>query len=304
LINAQNRLVELQQIRYFLTLAEELHFWNSAEKLFITQSALSRQIKALEDELGIQLFERSKRTVKLTKAGIFLREQWLRMMEEIDRVHRQAKTIHEGTYGMVSIAYPGSIAYGFLPAVISSIAKALPQVKLELVEPTDVSVEQLLLNHQLDLALRRDPAENPALQSAILYSEHFALIVPESHPLNQENFGSLADVKDENFILSGLNNKTYYVSSLRQLFRDYNFEPNVHIESDFGGMVLSLVSKGLGVSIMPGSYAISAPPGVRFVNLPQKTNLYAAWRKDDNSPVLGNVLDIIKNIAKSFDLRE
>lgn len=292
--------MELQQIRYFLTLAEELHFWNSAEKLFITQSALSRQIKALEDELGVQLFERNKRSVKLTKAGAFLREQWLRMMEEIDRIHRQAKNIHEGTYGMISLAYPGSIAYGFLPALISAIANALPEVKLELVEPTDISVEQLLLNYQLDIALRRDPAENPALQSAILYFEHFSLIVPESYPLTQENFSSLTQAKDQKFILSGLHHNTYYVSSLREIFHAYNFEPNVHIESDFGGMVLSLVAKGLGVSIMPSSYAISAPPGVRFINLPQKTTLYAAWRKDDNNPVLRNVLSIVHSIAKEF----
>lgn len=292
--------MELQQIRYFLTLAEELHFWNSAEKLFITQSALSRQIKALEDELGVQLFERSKRTVKLTKAGAFMQEQWTRMMEDIDRTHRQAKSISDGTYGMVSIAYPGSIAYGFLPAIVSAIANSLPEVKLELVEPTDVSIEQLLLSHQLDLALRRDPAENPALQSATLYAEHFSLIVPKDHPLNAENFSSLAQVKEEKFILSGLHNKTFYVSSLQQLFRAYNFEPNVHIESDFGGMVLSLVAKGLGVSIMPSSYAISAPSGVRFINLPQKTSLYAAWRKDDNNPVLRNVLKIVQEIARGF----
>lgn len=292
--------MELQQIRYFLTLAAELHFWNSAEKLFITQSALSRQIKALENELGVQLFERSKRSVKLTKTGVFLQEQWSRMMEEIDRIHRQAKSIHDGTYGTVSIAYPGSIAYGFLPALISAIANALPEVKLELVEPTDISVEQLLLNYQLDIALRRDPAENPALQSIILYSEHFSLIVPQDHPLNDENFSSLAQVKDQKFILSGLHHKTHYVSNLRRLFREYNFEPNVHIESDFGAMVLSLVSKGLGISIMPSSYAISAPPGVRFINLPQKTNLYAAWRKEDKNPVLRNVLTIIQSIAKEF----
>src|SRR6476620_1672758 len=103
--------MELQQIQYFLTLAQELHFWNSAEKLFITQSALSRQIKALEDELGIQLFERTKRTVKLTEAGAFLRDQWLRMMDDIDRIHRQAKSIHEGVYGTIRIGYPGSISF-------------------------------------------------------------------------------------------------------------------------------------------------------------------------------------------------
>jgi len=293
--------MDLEQIRYFLTLSQELHFWNAAEKLFITQSALSRQIQSLEDDIGVKLFERSKRNVKLTKAGAFLREQWLRMSDEIDRVHRQAKSINEGTYGTISIAYPGSIAYGFLPAFISAIANELPEVKLELLEPTDISIEQLLLNYQLDLALRRDPAENPALQSIALYAEHFSLIVPESHSLTQKNFKSLVQVKDEKFILSGLHHQTYYVSTLRDLFRTYGFEPNVHIESDFGAMILGLVAKGLGVSIMPSSYAISAPSGVRFINLPQKTKLYAAWRKDDNNAVLKNVLTIVKSTAKKFD---
>lgn len=293
--------MDLEQIRYFLTLSQELHFWNAAEKLFITQSALSRQIQSLEDEMGVKLFERSKRNVQLTKAGTFLQEQWIRMSDEIDSVHRQAKSIHEGTYGTVSIAYPGSIAYGFLPAFISAIANELPEVKLELLEPTDISIEQMLLNYQLDLALRRDPAENPALQSIALYAEHFSLIVPASHPLTQKNFKSLVQVKDEKFILSGLHHQTYYVSTLRDLFRTYGFEPNVHIESDFGAMILGLVAKGLGVSIMPSSYAISAPSGVRFINLPQKTKLYAAWRKDDSNSVLKNVLTIVKATAKKFD---
>ena len=293
--------MDLEQIRYFLTLSQELHFWNAAEKLFITQSALSRQIQSLEDDIGVKLFERSKRNVKLTKAGAFLREQWLRMSDEIDRVHRQAKSINEGTYGTISIAYPGSIAYGFLPAFISAIANELPEVKLELLEPTDISIEQLLLNYQLDLALRRDPAENPALQSIALYAEHFSLIVPESHSLTQKNFKSLVQVKDEKFILSGLHHQTYYVSTLRDLFRTYGFEPNVHIESDFGAMILGLVAKGLGVSIMPSSYATPTPSGVPFIHLPQKTKLYAAWRKDDNNAVLKNVLTIVKSTAKKFD---
>ena len=293
--------MDLEQIRYFLTLSQELHFWNAAEKLFITQSALSRHIQAMEDDLGVKLFERNKRNVKLTMAGAFLREQWQRMIEEIDRVHRQAKSMHEGTYGTVSIAYPGSIAYGFLPALISAIANELPEVKLALLEPVDISTEQLLVNYQLDLALRRDPAENPALQSVALYAEHFSLVVPASHPLSQANFKSLAQVKDEKFMLAGLHNHTYYVNTLRELFRTYGFEPNVHIESDFGAMILGLVSKGLGVSIMPSSYAISAPPGVRFINLPQKTKLYAVWRKGDNNAVLKNVLAIVEATAKNFD---
>jgi DNA-binding transcriptional LysR family regulator len=292
--------MELQQIEYFLLLARELHFWNSAEKLFITQSALSRQIKALEDELGMQLFERSKRTVKLTPAGAFLAEQWTRLLEDIGRTHRQARAIHEGAQGTLRIGYPGSTTYAFLPELIAHLAQEAPGLRIELVEPTDISFEQLLLNYQMDIAFRRDPAENGALLSEPLYDEPFALIVPAAHHLTQERFTSLQQVKDEAFILSGLHHKTFYVASLHRIFAQYGFQPDVHIESDFGGMVLSLVARGLGVSIMPASYARSAPPGVRFIELPHKTRLYAAWRRDDHNPVLQRALDAMRIIAGQF----
>ena len=296
--------MELQQIKYFLTLAHELHFWHTAERMFITQSALSRQIKALENELGVQLFERSKRSVKLTEAGAFLKEKWQPLLEDIDRIHKQAQKIHGGAFGTISIGYPGSIAYGFMPELLTNIATALPELKVELAEPTDISFEQLLLNYQMDLAFRRDPAENPALQSGYLYSEHLALTVPGNHYLTEQNLTGIQDIKHEKFILSGMHHNTFYASVLRQIFADQDFEPEVYIESDFGAMVLGLVSKGLGVSILPESYAFSAPPNVRFINLPYKVNLYVTWRRDDKNPVLRNILKHVHETAEKFSLHK
>ncbi|WP_162052689.1 LysR family transcriptional regulator [Pontibacter pamirensis] len=292
--------MEIQQIKYFLTLSQELHFWNTAERMYITQSALSRQIKALEDELGVRLFERSKRSVKLTEAGAFLRDQWLPLLGEINRIHLQARKIHEGAFGTVRIGYPGSIAYGFMPDLIASISRTLPELKVELVEPTDISFELLLLSYQMDMAFRRDPAENPSLQSICLYSEPFALVVPSNHHLNEQNFTGLHDLENEKFILSNLAQTTFYTSSLRQILEDHSFTPDVRIETDFGGMVLGLVSKGLGVSILPYSYSFSALPNVRFITLPYKMNLYVTWRKNDNSPVLKNILQQVSRAASKY----
>ena len=193
------------------------------------------------------------------------------------------------------------MAYGFLPELIAGITQSLPELKVELVEPTDISFEQLLLNYQMDLAFRRDPAENPALQSICLYSEPLSLVVPKSHRLNEQNFSGLQDVKDEKFILSGLHHKTFYVTSLRQIFSDCNFEPSVHIESDFGAMILSLVAKGLGVSILPSSYSFSSLPDVRFINLSHKVSLYVIWRKEGPSPVLRNVLKQVQQVTEKFN---
>ncbi|PRY08974.1 LysR family transcriptional regulator [Pontibacter ummariensis] len=292
--------MELQQIKYFLALAQELHFWHTAERMFITQSALSRQIKALEDELGIKLFERNKRNVKLTEAGAFLRDQWLPLLDEINRTHLQARKIHEGASGLVRIGYPGSTAYGFMPNLIASISRTMPELKVELVEPTDISFEQMLLSYQMDIAFRRDPAENPALHSEYLYSEPFALVVSDDHRLNEKSFTGLHDLKGEKFILSNLAQTTFYTASLRQIFEDNNLTPDVRIESDFGGMVLGLVSKGLGVTILPFSYSYSELPNVRFIMLPYQMNLYVTWRKNDNSSVLRNMLQQAKEAANEY----
>lgn len=292
--------MDLQQIKYFLELSKELHFWNTAEKMFIAQSALSRQIKSLEDELGVQLFERDKRNVKLTAAGTFLRDEWQKLMEKINAVHQQARQVHEGKYGSLTVGYPGSIAYGFLPEVMKSINERLPGLKIELVEPEDITFESLLLNYEMDLALRREASNNPALQSICLYSEHFSLVVPADHPLTAGNFTSLDQLTDEKFIISGLHNKTFYVESLKAIFNSYGFVPRVHIESDYGSTILGLVGRGLGVSILPGSYAFSAQPRVRFIPLPHTINLFVTWRKNDTNPALGNVLELIKEAVTGF----
>lgn len=292
--------MELQQIKYFLALSKELHFWKTSQRMFITQSALSRQIKALENEIGVQLFERSKRTVRLTEAGLFLKNQWSPMLEEINRIHVRARMIHAGATGLIRIGHPGSIAYSFMPMLIENISETLPDLKMELIEPTDMHFEQMLLDYQIDLAFRRDPVENPSLQSTCLYSEPFALAVPMNHHLNENTFTGLEDIKDEKFILSNLGQATFYTSNLRKMFVDNKFDPKVYIETDFGGMGLGLVSQGLGVTILPFSYSFSALPNVRFIPLPYTMNLYVAWRKNDKSPVLKNILELVTKTAAKY----
>lgn len=292
--------MDLQQIRYFLELCQELHFGNTSEKVFITQSALSRQIKALEEELGVTLFERNKRNVKLTVAGRFMKEHWQRLLTDIYSIHKQAKQINDGYFGSISMGYPGSIAYSFLPELLTTINQQLPELKVELVEPTDITFEQYLLNYQMDIGFRREPAVNPSLLSLNLYSENFALVVPAAHHLTDENFTGLQTLTSEKFILSGLHHNTLYVASLQAIFNAYHFTPNVYIESDFGATILSLVAKGLGISILPGSYSFSAQPGVRFIKLPHKASLFVTWRKDDTNPVLKNVLQVVQQVSVKF----
>ena len=114
--------MNLQQIQYFLTLADELHFWKTSEKVFITQSALSRHIKSLEQELELQLFERDKRNVKLTAAGEFLQIEFARILTDFENVTRHAKQIAAGEIGTIRIGHPASITFSNFVKVIEDFA--------------------------------------------------------------------------------------------------------------------------------------------------------------------------------------
>lgn len=283
--------MNFQQIRSFLVLAKELHFWKTAEKVYTSQSSLSRQIQMLEEELGIQLFERNKRNVKLTQAGVFLHQRWETLLDEFDRINREAKKIHEGSSGALSFAYPGSISFNYLPKLLKTLGEEMPNLKVELVEPTDENHGILLVNHQIDLAFSRDAIENPGIDSVELFSEPVCLVVPDGHWVTEESFNDLRDVKEENFLISGLHHTTYFASLLRQLFSVHGFEPKIQIESDFGGMILSLVSNGLGISILPFSFSSSSNANVRFIELPERVGLFINWRKNEQNKALKKVVE-------------
>ncbi|WP_452231978.1 LysR substrate-binding domain-containing protein [Lacinutrix sp. MEBiC02595] len=286
----------IQQIKYFLALANELHFWKTSEKIFISQSTLSRQIKSLEDELGIQLFERDKRNVKLTDAGKFLQENWTNAINNLDQIQEQAKKIDQGTSGFVSISYPGSIAFSFLPKFLSVLNTNLPDLKLELTEPTDENHEKLLLDYKTDIAFNRDEIKNANIESLKLYAEPICLVVPNNHWLNNESIQDLSELKNEKFIISGLHQATFFASLLRNLFNKHDFEPKTVIESDFGGMILNLVSKELGISILPYSFKFANTHNVKFIELNEEINLYINWRKKEPNKTIKRLIDYAKNI--------
>jgi len=286
----------IQQIKYFLVLANELHFWKTSEKVFISQSALSRQIQALENEMGMSLFERDKRNVKLTDAGKFLQKHWTNTIKELDQIHRQAKKIDEGVSGLVTISYPGSIAFKFLPNLLESLNQNLPDLKLELIEPTDGSHENLLLNYEIDIAFSRDHIQHININSLKLQTEPICLVIPNNHWLNTSEFRNLNELKDEKFIIAGLHQKTFFASLLRTFFDRNNFQPKTIIESDFGGMILNLVSKGIGISILPWSFEFSKYKNVKFIKLDEHIDLYINWRKNDPNKTVKKVIEYAKSV--------
>ena len=288
--NATTASMNLDQVRYFLRLADKLHFWQTAEHLNMTQSSLSRHIQSLENELGFRLFERNQRSVRLTAAGQLLQVEWQRLLPELEAVQRHAQQISAGEVGSLRIGHIGAVAHAWLPKLLTGFTARYPLVQLELIEVIATESEQRLLTYQVDLGVWRHPAESPALASEQLFLEPLALVVPDHHWLQEETFTSLADLHEERFVLPALNGDSPYVRALGQLFAQYGYQPQLTIASDFGATILSLVAAGLGISVLPMSYAGSPMQGLRFIELPHHSPVFMVWRPDDRSAVLQHLL--------------
>lgn len=298
LINAQYELkMNLQQIQYFLALANELHFWKTSEKVFITQSALSRQIKSLENELGFQLFERDKRNVKLTAAGEFLQTEFAKILTDFESVTRHAKQIAAGEIGTICIGHPASITFSVLPEVLSRVSLKHPNIVAQMTEVDVIDIDSSLLTHRIDVAFSRELPKSNKLVSKLLLTENFALVVPANHPTTQMKEIKLSELGNERFVLPPLAGKSEHAAQLRAIFSEAGFAPHVHFESDFGSTLLGLVAKGLGISVMPFSYSHYLTEEVRFIKIPATSSLYAIWRADEKNVVIDNFLKVIESFT-------
>jgi DNA-binding transcriptional LysR family regulator len=289
--------MNFQQLHYFLALADELHFWRTSEKMFITQSALSRHIKTIEQELGVQLFERNNRNVKLTKAGEFLRGEFQQILNGFESVTRHARQIAAGEVGMVRIGHPASITFSLLPDLVLALRHKYPNLTAQLIELPGMDFDTALLSYYIDIGFNREPNKTKGLTSKQILTENFALAVPAAHPLAKKETIDLSEAKDERFILPFSTGRSEHALRIRSLFEEAGFTPQVYFESDDGGTILGLVSRGLGISVLPFSYFHHAREEVRFIKLQATTSVYAIWRSNDQNAGLKNFLNVLESFT-------
>jgi len=288
--------MDLQQIKYFLTLADELHFWKTAAKMNITQSALSRQIQALEQELDIQLFIRNKRNVKLTAAGKFMKEKWMKQFNEISHIHKFASQIQLGEYGTIRIAHPDSISGSLVPQITSRINEEFPKLQIELVQVMYENQQEFLANYKLDVVITRDKNTIDGISAKKIYTDHLALVVPDDHPLKSVEELSREVLAAQKFILPVKDEGSSYNHIIKNVFKSFGIQPNVYLHSEFGSTIIALVRRKLGVAILPDSYVYHAIPGIRYIQLPYPTDLYLNWRSDDENPIIANIIKLLLEI--------
>ena len=285
--------MDIQQIKYFLTLADELHFWNTSEKVGITQSALSRQIMSLESELNLKLFDRDKRNVKLTSAGKFLKDKWQSELSVLEMIQQQALQIHLGESGTIKIAHPDSLSSSVIPEIISRISSTFPKLNIELLQLPYSEEEESLKNYKIDILFSRDINQSAFLNSRKLSTENLCLVVPVDHHFKSTDDITPAALTSQNFILTFGGSGSSYDSLLKDVFQHYQIDPDSYISSQFGSTIISLIRNGLGISILPQSYNHYDTIEVRFIPLPFSSDLYVNWRKDDSNIIIKNIMDLI-----------
>ncbi|HEU0001294.1 MAG TPA: LysR substrate-binding domain-containing protein [Ktedonobacteraceae bacterium] len=283
--------MELRQLGYFVAVAHKRHFTRAAQELSIAQPALSQQIRQLERELGVTLFERTSRQVRLTSAGEALLIRAERILAEVEWARMEMQEYSGLARGRVVIGALQSLEAFRFPALLSRFHTRYPGIDIVLREEATERLLELLHTGQLDLTLIQimDDSWPPELTSAPvvtekLLTEELVLVVAPAHMLAHRQNVAVEELRDEPFILFKPGSGLRHIIMQRSLAAD--FTPRMLFESGELGTVRSLVAEGLGISVLPRSVAEAQgrevaivsldPPPVRTILLAWHTNVYHA----------------------------
>lgn len=289
--------MELRHLRYFVTLAEELHFGRAAERLHIAQPPLSQQIRQLETELGFQLFHRTKRTVQLTQSGqVFLAQVQgiFRQLEQAIQVGRQTS---RGEMGQLVIGFVSSAAYNVLPNILRTFRTRVPGVSLELHELTTNEQSQWLREGRIDVGFLRPPVEEDLFNFEIIFEEALVVALPEAHGLANQSSVSLRSLSNDPFILFPRTLAPGLYDQIITLCQQADFSPIVAQEAIQMQTIVSLVAAEMGVAIVPESLQHLQRTGVVYKPIQQSTTLVAIamiWRQNDTSPTVQRFLEVAR----------
>ena len=289
--------IELRHLKYFLAVAEDLHFRKAADKLFISQPGLSKQIKQLEEDLGVKLFDRHNRKVELTKTGEYLKGAVAANLKNLDSILNHAKLLEDGVEGSLKLGYVGSAMQEVIPKLLLKFSEIKPNVVFSLNEMDNNRQIQSLLEQDLDLGFVRTNRVPKGLNISPVFEDTFSLVLPKLHKLNENNFKNLSQLENESFILFDTSYSESYHEVFMQIFDDFGYIPQISHYTVNAGSIFRLVENNLGVSIVPTTLKLGYDMDIKFIelkNIPQRTILRAVWNKENTNPSLKSILEIMK----------
>jgi DNA-binding transcriptional LysR family regulator len=259
-----NDAVELRHLRYFLAVAETLHFGRAAQKLGMAQPPLSQQIRKLEALVGAPLFERTTRGVTLTPAGAMLRERATSTMARLADDLEQTRRVARGEEGRLTVGFSGSVMFTELPAAIQQYRRAYPRVEVQLREMWTAAQLDAIADGSIDVAFLRDGERRPELLLTPLLREAFHVALPGDHKLRRQRTVDPASLEGEPFVLFSRRMGNLAFDRTMRCCLDAGFQPTIVQEAPQFPTLMRLVAAGLGISLVPACVATVAFPGAIY----------------------------------------
>lgn len=281
--------LEFRHLRYFLVLAEELHYGRAAQRLAISQPPLSVAIQQLEATVGARLLDRDSKSVRLTPAGEAFRAGAAALLQQTAEACALAREVQAGEVGRLRLGFVGSVLLNGLAGWLQAFQARYPRTEVVVVELNSQDQIEALLREELDLALIHTDRLPPALAHRPLYSEPFLCCLPAGHAAAQGPAHeplSLASLREEPFILFSRKGSPDYHARIVEMCREQGFYPRLQHEGRHWLSVVSLVAQGLGVSIVPAALRRAGLQGAVFRPVAEAippSQMFAAWRHSQDS---------------------
>jgi DNA-binding transcriptional LysR family regulator len=283
-----------------MAVAEELHFGRAAQRMHVVQSAVSHQVKLLEEELGISLLERSRHNVRLTVPGEIFLPEARDLLRRADEAMRRARASADGTVGRLAIGFVDNVLWSILPPILRDFRQRWPQVELALL-PLDRSAQiEALRGAVIDIGIMPSPSPGHPLNSVALAAGPLVVAVPDGHPLAARSTLSMAELASEPFVLFPRRMNSRILEIIVAYCASAGFSPRIVQEAEQLHTLLALVSAGLGVTLVPHWVARVQQLGVVYLpvdDVPIPYGLIAAWNSNTDNPAVANFHEVATGVA-------
>ena len=296
--------MELRHLRYFVAVAEELHFTRAAERLGIQQPPLSLQIQQLERELGTPLFRRLTRGVELTEAGAVLLDGARRILEQVERTKAGVESRARGETGIIRLGFAGAtLSQPLIFKIVQAYRACYPGVVLSPEQSNTPRLVMGLRSREIDIAFVRPPVANmDGLAAEPLVEEPMVIVLPASHPHAGDPALPIAALAEETFILLPRAIGVLLHDAVIDLCRAAGFDPKLGQEAPQIPAIVHMVAAGFGVSVVPQSVTQSRADGVAFVPIEGAVlpaPIWLAYRRDARSTVVRNFVAVARRTAQA-----
>ena len=295
--------MELRHLRYFVAVAEELHFGHAAKRLHMTQPPLSQQIQALEDELGVPLLARTKRKVELTPAGAMFLDEARLALQQAERARRIAIEAARGVRGRVRVGFVTSASFSILPSVVRRFRRENALIDLELFEMTPSQQLHALEHKEIDIGILRPPVDDTCLQMDTVLEEPLVLALPSDHRMADQKTVALKSLAEESFVLFPRQHGPGIYDVIMKACHDVGFTPQVSYSPDKMQTLLTYVASGLGISLVPQSLSGFHRDSIVYRPIREKgyrVELAILQRRDDHNAALQKLCDLCADVGVEY----